>query len=140
MRLTQIMTPDVEVVSPNDTLQIAARKMQERDTGFLPVCDGQRLIGTLSDRDITVRAVAAGHDPKATQVREFVTPQTVWCFDDEDVSQAARKMQDKRVRRLMVLHRDDKRLVGVVPLGDLPAHGTQQISREVLASTSRQAN
>ena len=140
MKLKQIMTPDVVVVGPNDTLQIAARKMQERDIGFLPVCDGQRLIGTLSDRDITVRAVASGHDPKVAQVREFVTPQTVWCFDDEEVDQAARKMQDNQVRRLMVLHRDDKSLVGVVSLGDLAANGTHKISSEVLASTSPQAD
>ena len=105
-----IMTPNVVVVSPDDTLQIAARKMQERDIGFLPVCDGQRLIGTLSDRDITVSAVAEGRDPRSTPVREFATPQPVWCFDDQDVGEAARKMQEKQVRRLMVLHREDKQL------------------------------
>src|SRR5512143_2943752 len=139
-RLKEIMTPNVVVVSTNDTLQIAARKMQERDIGFLPVCDGQRLVGTLSDRDIAVRAVAAGFDPRSTPVREFTTPQAVWCFDDEDVDEAARKMQHKQVRRLMVLQRGDKRLVGVVSLGDLAANGTQKISAEVLESTSPQAD
>lgn len=140
VKLKEIMTPGVVVVSPDDTLQLAARKMRERDIGFLPVCDGQRLIGTLSDRDITIRAVAEGRDPKSTQVREFSTPQTVWCFDDEEVGRAAEKMQEKQVRRLMVLHRDDKRLVGVVSLGDLAANGTRKISGEVLESTSPAAD
>ena len=140
IKLKEIMTPNVVVVSPNDTLQTAARKMRERDIGFLPVCDGQRLIGTLSDRDIAVRAVAGGHDPKAAQVREFATPQAIWCFEDEDLSEAAQKMQEKQVRRLMVLQREDKRLVGVISLGDLAANGTQKISGEVLESTSPHAD
>jgi CBS domain-containing protein len=138
--IRQLMTPNVVVVSPDDTLQSAARKMQERDIGFLPVCDGERLIGTLSDRDITVRAVAAGRDPKSTPVREFASPQPVWCFDDQDVGEAAQRMQEKQVRRLMVLRREDKQLVGVVSLGDLAANGTREISSEVLESTSPAAD
>ena len=135
-KIREFMTPDVVVVSPDDTLQVAAQKMQERDIGFLPVCDGQRLIGTLSDRDITVRAVAQGRDPRSTPVREFASPQPVWCFDDQDVGEAAQRMQEKQVRRLMVLRREDKHLVGVVSLGDLAANGTREISSEVLESTS----
>jgi CBS domain-containing protein len=136
IKVKDIMTPHVEVVNAGDSLQLAARKMQERDIGFLPVCDGQRLVGTLSDRDIAVRAVAAGRDPGSTAVRECATPQAVWCFDDEEVGQAARKMQENQVRRLMVLHRPDKQLVGVVSLGDLAANGTRKISGDVLESTS----
>ena len=135
-RLKEIMTPNVEVVNPEDSLQVAARKMQERDIGFLPVCDENRLIGTLSDRDITIRAVSAGRDPKSTTVREFTTPRTVWAYDDEDVKRAVQKMQDARVRRLMVLRREDRKLVGVVSLGDLAANGTKKLSSEVLESTS----
>jgi CBS domain-containing protein len=135
-RLKEIMTPNVEVVNPEDSLQVAARKMQERDIGFLPVCDENRLIGTLSDRDITIRAVSAGRDPKSTTVREFATPHTVWAYDDEAVKQAVQKMQDARVRRLMVLRREDRKLVGVVSLGDLAANGTKKLSSEVLESTS----
>lgn len=96
-KIREFMTPNVVVVGPDDTLQIAARKMRERDIGFLPVCDGQRLIGTLSDRDITVRAVAEGRDPKSTPVREFASPQPVWCFDDQEVGEAAQRMQEKQV-------------------------------------------
>jgi len=135
-KIRELMTHNVVVVGPDDTLQTAARKMQERDIGFLPVCDGQRLIGTLSDRDITIRAVAEGRDPRSTPVREFASPQSVWCFDDEKVGEAAQRMQEKQVRRLMVLRREDKRLVGIVSLGDLAANGTRQISSEVLESTS----
>jgi CBS domain-containing protein len=96
MKISKIMTPNVVVVSPNDNLQTAARKMLERDIGFLPVCDGERLIGTLSDRDIAIRAVSAGHDPRSAQVREFATPQAVWCFDDEDVDDAAQRCRTTR--------------------------------------------
>ena len=140
IKIKQIMTPSVVVVSPDDSLQLAARKMRERDIGFLPVCDGERLIGTLSDRDITVRAVAEGRDPRAAQVREFSSSQPVWCFEDEAVEQAAQKMQAQQVRRLMVHRRDDRRLVGVVSLGDLASNRTRKISSEVLESTSPAAD
>lgn len=139
-RLKEIMTPNVVVVSTNDTLQIAARKMQERDIGFLPVCDGERLVGTLSDRDIAVRAVAAGFDPRTTPVRDFATARVVWCFDDEPVDEAAQKMQEQQIRRLMVLDRDQRRLVGVVSLGDLAVNGTRELSGEVLESVSPAAD
>jgi CBS domain-containing protein len=139
-QLKEIMTPNVVVVSPTDTLQIAARKMQERDIGFLPVCDGERLVGTLSDRDIAVRAVAAGFDPRTTPVRDFATAHVVWCFDDEPVDEAAQKMQEKQIRRLMVLDRDQRRLVGVVSLGDLAVNGTRELSGEVLESVSPAAD
>lgn len=136
LKLKDIMTPDVVVVSPNDTLQIAARKMQEWDIGFLPVCDGERLVGTLSDRDIAIRAVAAGFDPRSTPIKDFATSEVVWCFDDESVDEAARKMQDKQIRRMVVIGRGDRKLVGVISLGDLAADGTQKISSEVLQSVS----
>ena len=135
-RVGEIMTRGVETVKPEDTLQIAARKMKEHDIGFLPVCSGERLVGTLSDRDIAVRAVAAGFDPRSTPIKEFATSQTVWCFEDEGVDEAARKMEDNQVRRMIVVRRDDRRLVGVVSLGDLAANGTQKLSSEVLQSVS----
>lgn len=135
-KIGEIMTRSVELASPDDTLQNAARKMRLRDVGFLPICDGQRLVGTLSDRDITLRAVAEGLDPKATRVRDLATSKVVWCFEDEDVKEAARKMEAKQVRRLMVVSRKNKQLVGVVSLGDLAANGTSDISSEVLQSVS----
>ncbi len=135
-KIGAIMTRNVELAAPDESVQDAARKMRLRDVGFLPVCDGQRLVGSISDRDITVRAVAEGFDPKATRVGDLATPKVVWCFEDEDVRKAARKMQQEQVRRLMVIDRKNKQLVGVVSLGDLAANGTRAVSSEVLQSVS----
>src|SRR5262249_18576538 len=93
--------------------------MKNLDVGPLPVCgDNDRLAGMLTDRDITVRAVAEGRDPRGTTVQEGMTPDVIYCFEDQDVREAARLMQERQVRPLVVLHRG-KRLVGIVSLGDL---------------------
>ena len=118
MQLKDVMTSNVEVVHPNTMLQDAAKKMRDLDIGSLPVCDGQRLVGTLTDRDITIRAIAEGRDPKATSVREAMTPQIIYCFEDQPVEEAAKLMKERQIRRLPVISRD-KRLVGIVSLGDL---------------------
>jgi CBS domain-containing protein len=139
MQLKDVMTRDVEVVHPNATLEEAAAKMDSLDIGPLPVCDGNRLVGMVTDRDITVRATAAGKDPRTTQVREVMTDNVVYCFDDDDTNEAARLMEEQQIRRLVVLDRD-KRLVGIVSLGDL-AVATQddQLSGEVLERISEPA-
>jgi CBS domain-containing protein len=118
MQLKDVMTSNVEVVHPNAVLQDAAKKMRDLDVGSLPVCDGQRLVGTLTDRDITIRAIAEGRDPKATSVREAMTPQIIYCFEDQPIEEAAKLMKERQIRRLPVISRD-KRLVGIVSLGDL---------------------
>jgi CBS domain-containing protein len=118
MQVKEVMTPGVECIPPDSTLQDAARKMQALDVGPLPVCDHDRLAGMLTDRDIVVRAVAEGRDPGTTRVRDVMTPEVVYVFEDQDVQEAARLMEEKQVRRLLVLNRD-KRLVGIVSLGDL---------------------
>jgi CBS domain-containing protein len=111
MQLKDIMTPSVEVISPEASIREAAEKMRHLDIGPLPVCDGDRLVGMLTDRDITVRAVADGRDPVTTPVREVI-------------------------RRLPVLNRN-KRLVGIVSLGDLAVHpGNQPLASEVLEQVS----
>jgi CBS domain-containing protein len=138
MKLKEIMTREVEVIHPDDSLQAAARKMKTKDIGFLPVCDGERLVGVVSDRDITVRATAEGVDPKAAPVRDSTTTELVYCFDDQGVDEAAQLMKDKQIRRLMVLNRD-KRLVGVVSLGDLATNGNKKLSEQVLESVSTPA-
>jgi CBS domain-containing protein len=94
--------------------------MRELDVGSLPVCDNDRLVGMVTDRDITVRATAGARDPAATWVRDVMTPGIVYCFEDQDVREAARLMEEKQIRRVAVLNRD-KRLVGIVSLGDLAA-------------------
>ena len=135
MKLKGIMTRDVEVIHPDDSLQTAAQKMQDRDIGFLPVCDGDRLVGVVSDRDIIVRVIAEGMDPKAMIGRDLVTAPVIYCFEDQDVDEAARIMQDNQIRRLVILNRD-KRLVGVVSLGDLARNRPADRSGEVLQSVS----
>lgn len=123
---------DVEVVRPDATVETAAEKMKSLDVGPLPVCDGDRLVGMLTDRDIVVRAIAEGRDPKRTMVRDIMTQEVVYGFEDQDVAQAARLMEEKQVRRLVVLSRD-KRLVGIVSLGDLAVEtGDKALAGEVL--------
>jgi CBS domain-containing protein len=135
MKLKDIMTREVEVIHPDDPLQIAAQKMRDRDIGFLPVCDGDRLIGVVSDRDIIVRVIAEGGDSKAMMGRNLVTAPVIYCFEDQDVDEAAQIMQENQIRRLVILNRD-KRLVGVVSLGDLAMNRSADQSGEVLQSVS----
>ena len=120
MWIRDIMTRNVECVWPDDTLQEAALKMKELDVGPMPVCDYDRVVGMLTDRDITVRAVAEGRDPRSTRVRDVMTRNVVSCSEDDAVEEAARLMQERQIRRLLVLDRD-KRLIGIVSLGDLAA-------------------
>ena len=138
MKLKDIMTRDVEVVQPDDTLQDAAKKMRARDIGFLPVCDGERLVGTLSDRDITVLATAEGKDPKKTHVKELAHSDVYWCFDDQDVNEATKMMKEKQVRRMVVIDHHDKKLVGIVSLGDLATKSSSKASSGVLESVGPQ--
>src|SRR5947208_13187575 len=136
MQLKDIITPGVEVIASEASIYEAAEKMSHRDVGPLPVCDGERLVGMLTDRDITVRAVAAGRDPLTTRVRDVMTPDVVYGFDDQDVQDAARLMEQYQIRRLPVLNRS-KRLVGIVSLGDLAVHpGNQPLASEVLEQVS----
>ena len=118
MQLRNVMTRDVEVVRPDASVQEAAATMKRLDVGPLPVCDGKRVLGMVTDRDITIRAVAEGRDPKATTVQEVMTDEVIYCYEDQDAEDAARLMAEKQVRRLLVLDRD-KQLVGIVSLGDL---------------------
>lgn len=136
MKLNEIMTKDVEIISPGDTLQTAAQKMRDRDIGFLPVCDGDRLIGVLSDRDVIVRALAEGMDSNAIVGRDLITSPAIYCFDDQTLDEAAKLMHDNQIRRLVILNRDDKRMVGVISLGDLAINLDDKISGDVLQSVS----
>jgi len=118
MQLREIMTPQVEVIAPNAGLAEGAKKMRDLDVGAIPVCDGDRLRGMLTDRDIAIRAVAEGLDPEATHVSEVMTPEVVFGFEDQRVEEAAKLMEEKQIRRLPVLDRE-KRLVGIVSLADV---------------------
>jgi len=137
MQLKDIMTRDVEVIAPDQSLQLAAEKMRALDVGPLPVCDGDRLVGVLTDRDIVVRGTAEGRDPFTTTVREVMTDDVVYAFEGDDVRHAAQMMRDKQIRRLLVLDRD-RRLVGIVSLGDLAVDaGDANQSGKVLEEVSQ---
>jgi CBS domain-containing protein len=139
MKIREIMTADVECVCPDDTLQEAAIKMKDLDVGPLPVCDRDHLAGMLTDRDITVRAIAKGLDPRSTRVRDVMTRDVIHCYDDEDAEAAARLMQERQVRRILVINHDG-RLAGIVSLGDLAAEtGDPQRIGRVLQDVSEPA-
>ena len=138
MQVKEVMTRGVECTRPGASLQEAARKMRDLDVGPLPVCgDNDRLVGMLTDRDITVRAVAEGQDPKTARVQDVMTPDVLYCFEDQDVAEAARLMEENQVRRLAVLN-SDKRLVGIVSLGDLAVEtGGSQVAGKTLEQVSQ---
>lgn len=125
MNVGEIMTPAVDLVSPDMPLIDAAKTMRDDDIGFLPIGENDRLVGTLTDRDIAIRAVAVGMNPADAKVRDVMSPELVYCFENQDAGEAAALMADNQVRRLPVLNRE-KRLVGVVSIGDI-ATGTEHV-------------
>jgi len=139
MQVFEAMTPDVVSVLPDTKLVDAALAMRNLDVGPLPVVDEGRLVGVITDRDITVRATAEGRDPRITEVGEVMTPEIVACREDDDVRIAARMMQDAQLRRLLVV--DDRGLlVGIVSLGDLVLQtGDDQLAGETLEKVSEPA-
>jgi CBS domain-containing protein len=118
MHVNEVMTRDVMIASPSDSLQHAAQLMEQEDFGSLPVGENDRLVGMLSDRDIAIRAVAHGLSPTECTVGDVMSAEVKYVFDDQTVEEAAKLMATLQVRRLPVLNRD-KRLVGIVSLGDL---------------------
>jgi CBS domain-containing protein len=125
MQVREIMTSKPRFVPASTTLEEAARKMRDLDCGFLPVADPreEKLSGVITDRDITLRAVADGRDPAKTTVADIQSDRVLYCFRDDDVTDAARSMQKQQVYRLVVLdNRDNKKLCGVVSLGDILRH------------------
>lgn len=117
MKVNELMTRDVTLIAPDRSIQDAARIMAELDVGALPVGDGDRLVGMISDRDIVIRAVYDGKGPE-TPVREAMSEGVRYCFEDEEVSHVVSNMGEQKIRRLPVLNRK-KRLIGIVSLGDL---------------------
>lgn len=136
MQVSDVMTTSVETIRPDSPLQEAAERMKSLDVGPLPVCDGDRLVGMITDRDITVRAVAQGFGGTMGSVRDVMTPDVVYCFEDQDVQEAAKLMQEHQIRRLVVLNRD-KRLVGIVSLGDVAVEtGDEKLAGTTLEKVS----
>jgi CBS domain-containing protein len=138
MKINEIMTRNVEVVQPNSVLQEAAGKMKSLNVGSLPVCDNRKLLGIITDRDIAIRAVADGRDPTSTKVSETMSPDLVYCFEDQDIKDAANLMERHQIRRLPILDRNQQ-LVGIVSLGDLAVETKNKLSGEVLEEVSEPA-
>lgn len=135
MQVQDIMTRDVTIVSPEETVKTAARRMAELDVGALPVAENDRLVGMITDRDIAVRGVAEGKGPQA-KIREVMTPDIKYCYLDQDVEEVAENMADIQVRRLPVLNRD-KRLVGILSLCDIATGDAPDEAAEALSGISR---
>ena len=115
MQLRDVMIPNVYVIRPDATLQEAAQQMKTSHVGSLVVHGGEQAIGILTDRDITIRAVAEGRDPTTTRVREIMTPDVIWCREDADVTSAIQLMKDKQIRHLAIGD-EHQNLVGIVSL------------------------
>ena len=135
MKVSKCMTRDVQLVSPTQTIRDAARMMAELDAGALPVQHDDRLVGMITDRDIAVRAVAQGKSPD-TPVRDVMSRELLYCFDDQEIEDVARNMGQVKVRRLPVLNRD-KRLVGIVSIGDLALKEEQTLTGSAVANISK---
>ena len=139
MELRDIMTRNVEIVSADCSLKEAATKMREFDVGLIPVCEGGRLRGMVSDRDITIRATADGRDPVKTKVSEIMSTDIAYCLEDQEIEEAVSLMEARQIRRLPVLD-TDKRLVGIVSLGDVAVHvGDRDLTGETLEEISQPA-
>lgn len=135
-KLTDLMSRDVKVISPEMTIQEAASQMREGDFGMLPVGENDRMIGSVTDRDIAIRAVAAGKDG-STKVREIMSEGIFWVFEDESVEAVAKMMSERQVRRLPVVDRN-KRLVGIVALGDFAVESSEiKPAAEALSEISK---
>jgi CBS domain-containing protein len=139
MQLRDVMTRNVEEIAPEATLMEAAERMRSLDIGALPVCENDKLVGMITDRDIAVRAVADGQDPSRARVRDAMTGQLFYCYEDEDVREAAKLMEEKQIRRLPVFDRSG-RVCGIVSLGDIATRvHDERLSGEVLEQVSEPA-
>ncbi|HTM09856.1 MAG TPA: CBS domain-containing protein [Verrucomicrobiae bacterium] len=140
MKIQNIMTHKVEVIHPDTPLQQAAATMKRLDVGMLPVCDGEQLIGMLTDRDITVRATAEGLDPTKTPAEQVMTKEVCYCFDTQEVEQAVKLMEQKQIRRLPIVDHA-KKLVGVMSLGDVAVRNkNKKLAAEAIEQVSIKTN
>jgi CBS domain-containing protein len=136
MRVSEAMSRDVRLANPGQSIRDVAKIMAEIDAGAMPVQENDRLVGMITDRDIAIRAVAQGKGPD-TPVRDVMsTEQVLYCYDDEDLDHVAKNMADIRVRRLPVVNRD-KRLVGILSLGDLALREEQAAEKAVAGVSKR---
>lgn len=135
MQVSKLMTRDVKLITPSQTIRDAAQMMLELDAGALPVQQDDRLVGMITDRDIAVRAVAEGKSPD-TPVGEVMSSEVLYCFDDQEIKDIARNMGEVKVRRLPVVNRE-KRLVGIVSLGDLALNKEPELTASAVTNISK---
>lgn len=133
--ISDVMSKNVVCLSPDTSLREVATRMKALDCGAIPVCDNDRLAGMVTDRDIVIKAVAEGIDITAAKARDVMTSPVVYCFENQDVGEAARLMEVKQIRRLLVLD-ENKRLVGILSLGDISTRGYEELSGEILEAVS----
>lgn len=140
MKILEIMTRDPELIDPNSSIRDAAKRMRDENIGALPVGENDRLVGMVTDRDIAVRGVAEDRTPATTTVRDVMSQKIFYCFEDDNVEDAARCMADNQVRRLPILNRD-KRLTGIVALADIAQSGEEceTIALEGVSEPSNEA-
>jgi CBS domain-containing protein len=136
MRIQDVMTADVSFVRPDTPILEIARKMRDGDIGATPVVEDERLVGMVTDRDLVVRVIAEGGDVRTKTARDAMSPGILYCFVDESVEAVLENMGDQQIRRLPVVDRE-KRLVGVVSLGDLALSGKRKAAGEALQEISQ---
>jgi len=134
MKVSEVMTQDILIANPDQSVQQAARMMADIDAGVLPVGENDRLVGIITDRDIAIRCVAKGKGPDA-KIRDVMSVDVKYCFSDQDIDEVTRNMAEIQVRRLPVVDRD-KRLVGIVSLGDIATVGESMEAGEALSGIS----
>lgn len=130
-----VMTRGVEVLNPHATLKQAAEMMQRFNIGTVPVCDGDRLVGLVTDRDVVVRGIAMGHDPDTSRISSVMTEELETIHPDAGLEEAAELMRDRQIRRLLVVD-EDRHLVGIVSLGDLAQEAEERTAAHTLERIS----
>lgn len=135
--IKDVMSKDVVCLSPDSGLKEIAAKMKELDCGIIPVCENDRLSGMVTDRDIVLRGLAEGLDLTTARARDVMSGPVVYIRDNQDIGEAARLMEVKQIRRLLVID-ENKRLVGIVSLGDIATRGGEELSAEILEKISEE--
>ncbi len=132
-KIKDVMSPNFKFMAPDSPVAQVAQQMRDMDCGFMPLAENDKMIGMITDRDITIRAVAEGKNPAEVKARDIMTAKTYYCYDDQDVEEVCNNLGEIQVRRLPVVNRD-KRLVGIVSMGDL----AQSASRPNVGQTEQQ--
>jgi len=139
MKIREAMCTDFKIIKPTTTLREAAEYMRQCDCGYLPVGENDRLTGAVTDRDIIIHGIAAGHSPDEVKVKDIMTQKIVYCFEEDDVKNAAEIMKQDQIRRLVVLN-EDKRMTGVITIGDIArASNDNQLTGDIETSVAQVA-